>query len=101
MTRSLIICIFLAVTAAAQKPQSAPSKQAPAPPAATPSSSPSGQSAPPSLMKRDEKPAQVPPNQPVINIRGLCPADTNVATNSKVPSTGECSTSITKEQFDS
>jgi PPIC-type PPIASE domain len=100
MTRSLLICIFLAVTAAAQKPQSAPSKKAPAAPAATPSASPAGQSAAPSLLKRDEKPAEVPPNQPVISIRGLCPAETNVATNNKVPSNAECSTSITKEQFD-
>ena len=97
MTRSLIICILLAVTAAAQKPQNPPSKQ---PPAATPSASPATQATPPSLLKRDEKPAEVPPNQPVINVKGLCPAETNVATNTKVPSTAECSTSITKEQFD-
>src|SRR5579864_9821575 len=100
MTRSLIICILLAVTAAAQKPQSTPSKQAPAAPAATPSASPAGQAAPPSLLKRDEKPAEVPPNEPVITIRGLCPAQTNVATNAAVPSTGECTMSVTKEQFD-
>jgi hypothetical protein len=100
MTRSLIICIFLAVTAAAQKPQNPPSKQTLSAPAATPSTSPAGQAAPPSLLKRDEKPAEVPPNQPVINVRGLCPAETNVATNNKVPSTAECTTSITREQFD-
>src|ERR1043166_4291564 len=100
MTRSLIICILLAVTATAQKPQNPPSKQAPAAPAATPSASPASQATPPSLLKRDEKPAEVPPNQPVISIRGLCPAETNIATNTKVPSTGECSMSITKEQFD-
>jgi len=100
MTRSLIICIFLAVTAAAQKPQNPPSKQAPAAPAATPSASPASQATPPSLLKRDEKPAEVPPNQPVISIRGLCPAQTNIATNAKVPSTAECSTSVTKEQFE-
>ena len=100
MTRSLIICILLAITAAAQKPQSTPSKQAPAAPAATPSPSPAGHAAPPSLMKREEKPAEVPPNQPVISIKGLCPADTNVATNNKVPSTADCSISVTKEQFD-
>jgi len=100
MTRSLIICILLSVTAAAQKPQNPPLKQAPAAPAATPSASPASQATPPSLLKRDEKPAEVPPNQPVISIRGLCPADTNVATNNKVPSTAECSMSITKEQFD-
>lgn len=100
MTRSLIICIFLAVTASAQKPQNPPPKQAPAAPAATPSASPAKQAAPPSLLKRDEKPAEVPPNQPVISIRGLCPAEPNVATNSKVPSTAECTISVTKEQFD-
>ena len=100
MTRSLIICILLAVTAAAQKPQNPPSKQAPAAPAATPSASPASQATPPSLLKRDEKPAEVPPNQPVISIRGLCPAQTNIATNAKVPSTAECSTSVTKEQFE-
>jgi hypothetical protein len=100
MTRSLIICILLSVTAAAQKPQNTPSKQAPAAPAATPAASPASQATPPSLLKRDEKPAEVPPNQPVISIRGLCPAETNVATNNKVPSTAECSMSITKEQFD-
>jgi parvulin-like peptidyl-prolyl cis-trans isomerase-like protein len=100
MTRSLIICILLAITAAAQKPQSTPPKQAPAAPAATPSPSPAGHAAPPSLLKRDEKPAEVPPNQPVISIKGLCPADTNVATNNKVPSTADCSMTVTKEQFD-
>lgn len=101
MTRSLIICIFLtAVTAAAQKPQNPPPKQAPAAPTATPSASPAKQAAPPSLLKRDEKPSEVPPNQPVISVRGLCPAETKVATNAKVPSTSDCSISITKEQFD-
>jgi hypothetical protein len=100
MTRSLIICILLAVTAAAQKPQNPPSKQAPAAPAATPSASPAGHATPPSLLKRDEKPAEVPPNQPVISVRGLCPAQADIATNTKVPSTAECTISVTKEQFD-
>jgi hypothetical protein len=100
MTRSLIICILLAVTAAAQKPQNPPSKQAPAAPAASPSPSPAGHAGPPSLLKRDEKPAEVAPNQPVISVRGLCPAQANIATNTKVPSTAECSMSVTKEQFD-
>jgi hypothetical protein len=101
MTRSLIICILLAVTAAAQKPQNPPSKQAPAAPAATPSPSPAGHATPPSLLKRDEKPAEVPPNQPVISIVGLCPAQANLATNTKVPSNAECTITVTKEQFDS
>jgi hypothetical protein len=104
MTRSLIICIFLAVAALAQKPQTTPSKQAPATPAASPVPSPAAtpapQATPPSLLKRDEKPAEVAPNQPVISIRGLCPAATNPATNSAVPSTAECTISVTKEQFD-
>jgi hypothetical protein len=100
MTRSLIICILLAVTAAAQKPQNPPSKQAPAAAAATPSPSPAGRAAPPSLLKRDEKPAEVPPNQPVISIKGLCPAKPDIATNTKVPSTAECTISVTREQFD-
>lgn len=100
MIRSLIICILLAVTAAAQKPQNPPAKQAPAAPAATPSPSPAGHPGPPSLLKRDEKPAEVPPNEPVISIRGLCPAQKDIATNNKVPSTAECTMSITKEQFD-
>jgi hypothetical protein len=100
MIRSLIICILLAVTATAQKPQNPPAKQAPAAPAATPSSSPAGHPGPPSLLKRDEKPAEVPPNEPVISIRGLCPAQKDIATNNKVPTTGECTISVTKEQFD-
>ena len=100
MTRSLIICILLTVTAAAQKPQSTPSKQAPAAPAATPSASPASQATPPSLLKRDEKPAEVPPNQPVISVRGLCPAQADIATNTKVPNTAECTISVTREQFD-
>ena len=100
MIRNLIICILLAVTAAAQKPQNPPAKQAPATPAATPSPSSAGHPGPPSLLKRDEKPAEVPPNEPVITIRGLCPAPKDIATNTKVPTTGECTISVTKEQFD-
>jgi len=100
MIRNLIICILLAVTAAAQKPQNPPAKQAPSTPAATPSPSPAGHPGPPSLLKRDEKPADVPPNEPVITIRGLCPAQKDIATNPKVPTTGECTISVTKEQFD-
>jgi len=42
----------------------------------------------------------VPPNEPVITIRGLCPAQKDIATNPKVPTTGECTISVTKEQFD-
>jgi hypothetical protein len=42
----------------------------------------------------------VPPNEPVISIRGLCPAQKDIATNNKVPTTGECTISVTKEQFD-
>jgi hypothetical protein len=104
MTRSLIICIFLAVTSLAQKPQTPTSKQAPAAPAATPAAtpaaSPAPQATPPSLLKHDEKPAEIPPTQAVITVRGLCPATTNPATNKVVPSTSECVTTVTREQFD-
>jgi PPIC-type PPIASE domain len=96
MTRSLIICIFLAVTSLAQKAQNPPSKKASAAPTATPTP----QATPPSLLKRDEKPAEVPPAQPVITVRGICPATTNPATNTAVPSTSECVTTVTREQFD-
>lgn len=95
MTRSLIICIFLSITSLAQKPENPPSKKA-----AAPTATPTPQATPPSLMKRDEKPAEVPPTQPVITVRGICPATTNPATNTAVPSTSECVTTVTREQFD-
>jgi hypothetical protein len=91
-----MVCFFLALTALAQTPKSASQKQAPASPSATPAP----QATPPSLLKRDEKPADVPPDQPVITVRGLCPAETKPATQKRVPSTSECVTAVTKTQFD-
>jgi hypothetical protein len=99
MIRRLIICIFIATTALAQTP-SAPRKQAPASPAATPSASPAPQATPPSLLKRDEKPAELPPDEPVISVRGLCPAETTPAISNTVPSTKDCAITVTKQQFD-
>jgi hypothetical protein len=99
MIRRLIICIFIATTALAQT-SSTPRKQAPASPAATPSASPAPQATPPSLLKRDEKPAELPPDEPVISVRGLCPAETTPAISNTVPSTKDCAITVTKQQFD-
>jgi hypothetical protein len=99
MTRRLIVCILAATTSLAQAQEKAPKKQAPAPEA--PATTQSTPAAPPSLLKRDEKPPELTPNQPVISIRGLCPADTKPATQRDVPSTKECAITVTKEQFDS
>ncbi|MBZ5504591.1 MAG: peptidyl-prolyl cis-trans isomerase [Acidobacteriia bacterium] len=101
-TQRLIICFLAATAALAQTPQKAPPKQAPAP--AEPAA-PSKQAAPPTLQRRDEKPpevkpAEVAPDQPVISVKGLCPAATNPATNSAVPSTKECLITVTRAQFD-
>ena len=92
MARKLIICVLLAATAMAQSPENAAKKPATEMVAA--------QSKPPSLQKPDEKPADVAPDQPVISIRGLCPADTGPATQSNVPTTKQCLVTVTKEQFD-
>ncbi|HEY1939426.1 MAG TPA: peptidyl-prolyl cis-trans isomerase [Candidatus Angelobacter sp.] len=96
MTRRLIVCFFWAVTALAQTPQSATKEQAPASPSATPAP----QATPPSLLKRDEKPADVAADQPVITVRGLCPAETKPATEKVVPSANQCAMTVTKAQFD-
>ena len=98
MTRRLIVCILAATTALAQAQEKAPKKQAPAP--QDPATTQSTPAAPPSLLKRDEKPPEMAPDQPVISIRGLCPAETKPATQSAVPSTKECAITVTKEQFD-
>jgi hypothetical protein len=99
MIRRLIICIFIATTALAQT-SNAPKKQAPASPAAVPSATPTPQATPPSLLKRDEKPAELPPDEPVISVRGLCPAETTPAISNTVPSTKDCAITVTKQQFD-
>ena len=97
MIRRLIICIFLASVALAQTPK----KQKPAStPAAAPTASPTPQATPPSLLKRDEKPAELPPDTPVISVQGLCPAETSPAISNTVPSTKDCAITVTKRQFD-
>lgn len=97
MTRRLIICILAATTALAHAQEKTPKKQAPATPTTT---TPAPQATPPSLLKRDEKEPEMSPDQPVISIHGLCPANTTPATQSAVPSTKECAITVTKEQFD-
>jgi hypothetical protein len=100
MIRRLIICLFIVSTALAQTP-GATKKQGSAAtkaPSATPTPTP--QATPPSLLNRDEKPAELPPNAPVISIKGLCPAENSPAVSNKVPSTNDCSTTVTKQQFD-
>jgi hypothetical protein len=91
MTRKLITCVLLAGTAMAQSPGNALQKPAPEMAAAQ---------KPPSLQRPDEKPADVAPDQPVISIRGLCPADTGPAIQNNVPTTKQCTMTVTKEQFD-
>jgi hypothetical protein len=100
MIRRLLICIFIASTALAQTP-GATKKQgqsATKAPSATPTPTP--QATPPSLLKRDETAADLPPEAPVISIKGLCPAETGAAVTNKVPATSDCSMTVTKQQFD-
>jgi len=91
MTLRLMICI-LATSAALAQTQTKPTLQTPAERANTQSN----QTAP-TLQTRT--PGDVPASAPVITVQGLCPANTSPANNSSVPSTKECKTSITKEQF--
>lgn len=93
MTLRLLICVLTATTALAQAPP--PTLKTPADQSTTQAKP----AAPPTLQRRDEQPAEVPPNQTVISIQGLCPAVTTPAKNSAVPSTKECSMTMTKEQF--
>ncbi|MGZ4875540.1 MAG: peptidyl-prolyl cis-trans isomerase [Candidatus Angelobacter sp.] len=98
MIRRLILCIFTVTAVLAQTPQSTPKKPAPTTPPA--SATPTPQATPPSLLKRDEKPAELPPDAPVISIRGLCPAETSPAISNTVPSNKDCAMTVTKQQFD-
>ncbi|HEY4679314.1 MAG TPA: peptidyl-prolyl cis-trans isomerase, partial [Candidatus Angelobacter sp.] len=68
-------------------------------PSASPTATPQG--TPPSLLKRDETPvADLPPEAPVISIKGLCPAENGAAVTNKVPSTSDCGMTVTRQQFD-
>ena len=97
MTLRLLICVLAASTALAQAP--APAKTPTLKTPAEQSNTQSTPSAPPTLQRRDEVPSDVPPDQTVIAIQGLCPAATDPAKNSAVPSTKECSIKMTREQF--
>ena len=100
MIRRLIICIFIASTALAQTPGATKKQGLTTTKAPAASATPTPQATPPSLLKRDEQPAELPPNAPVISIKGLCPAENNPAVSSKVPSNADCSMTVTKQQFD-
>ncbi|HLK07388.1 MAG TPA: peptidylprolyl isomerase [Candidatus Angelobacter sp.] len=99
MIRRLIICVFIASTALAQTP-GATKKQGATTKAPSASPTPTPQATPPSLLKRDEQPAELPPETPVISIKGLCPAENSAAVSNKVPSNADCSMTVTKQQFD-
>jgi hypothetical protein len=96
----LIICLFIASTALAQTPGANKKQGSTATKAPAASPTPTPQATPPSLLNRDEKPAELPPDAPVISIKGLCPAEEKPAVTNKVPSTSDCSMTVTKQQFD-
>ncbi|MFL6311528.1 MAG: peptidylprolyl isomerase [Terriglobales bacterium] len=100
MIRRLIICLFIVSTALAQTPGATKKQGSTATKAPSATPTPTPQATPPSLLNRDEKPAELPPDAPVINIKGLCPAENSPAVSNKVPSTNDCSTTVTKQQFD-
>jgi hypothetical protein len=100
MLRSLITCLLAAATATAQTQGKDSKKQAPAPSTPAASQSQSPPAGHPTLQKREEQPAAVPPGQAVITVRGLCPAETGAATKPTVPSSSDCVTTVTREQFD-
>ncbi|HKR94776.1 MAG TPA: peptidylprolyl isomerase [Candidatus Angelobacter sp.] len=72
-------------------------------PAPSPSQTPAPQNAPstaPTLKQPQDRAADIPPNHPVITVKGLCLADETPATKSTVPSTKDCTINVTKEEFD-
>jgi parvulin-like peptidyl-prolyl cis-trans isomerase-like protein len=93
MLRILLACFLTATTLGL-----AQSKTAPKQPAATPQSSPAPGA--PSLARPDDKLNVPPPTQPVITVRGLCPADAKAASTAAVPTTHDCVVQVTREQFD-
>lgn len=90
MTLRLMFCILAAGTLLAQT-QTKPTLK-------TPAERANSQTAP-SLENRQGQAVDLPANAPVVTVQGLCPAVTDPAKNSTVPSTKECKTVITKEQF--
>jgi hypothetical protein len=100
MIRRLIICLFIASTVLAQTPGATKKQGSTAAKAPSSSPTPTLQATPPSLLKRDETPVDLPPETPVISIKGLCPAEEGPAVTNKVPSNKDCSMTVTKQQFD-
>jgi hypothetical protein len=100
MIRRLIICVFIASTALAQTPGATKKPGSTATKAPSASPTPTPQATPPSLLKRDETAPDLPPETPVISIKGLCPAEQGAAVTNKVPSTSDCGMTVTKQQFD-
>jgi hypothetical protein len=100
MIRRLIICVFIASTALAQTPGATKKQGAATAKAPSASPTPTPQATPPSLLKRDEQPAELPPETPVISIKGLCPAENSPAVSNKVPSTNDCAMTVTRQKFD-
>jgi len=98
MIRRLIICVFIASTALAQTPGA--TKKPGSTATKAPEASPTPQATPPSLLKHDETVPYLPPETPVISIKGLCPAEDKPAITNKVPSTSDCGITVTKQQFD-
>jgi parvulin-like peptidyl-prolyl cis-trans isomerase-like protein len=94
MLRIFIACFLAAATLGQAQPKGAQKQPA----TATPPSSPAPGA--PSLKRPDEMLNVVAPTQPVLTVRGLCPADTNAATTAAVPATHDCVVQVTKEQFD-
>jgi PPIC-type PPIASE domain len=97
MVRIVIACL-VAVTTLGQA-QTKSQKQPPASQPATTQSNPAPAGAP-TLKKPEEMLAPVAPNDPVMTVHGLCPADTSAASKAVVPTTHDCEIKVTKEQFD-
>jgi len=95
MMCGLILYLVAAVAAALAQAKSS-QKPTLAGPAAQSTPSPAA----PTLRKPDERPPDLPSNQPVITVRGLCQAETGPAAKAAVPNTRECVITVTKEQFD-
>jgi PPIC-type PPIASE domain len=95
MVRTFMTCLLAGAAALAQAPAKNQQKQPPSQPAAAQSAP-----TPPSLLKRDETPAPVPPDQPVLTVHGLCLAQTGEAVKPAVPATQDCKITMTKQQFD-
>ena len=100
MIRRLIICLFITSMALAQTPSASQKQGSTATKDSSASPTPAPQATPPSLLKRDETTTDLPPETPVISIKGLCPAENGPAATNKVPSNNDCSMTVTKQQFD-